>query len=60
MVLKSAILSVISSSNRNPNDRLQKVFKEVEYQQMMYRDIIKGLKGQTKEARDVAETERAR
>ena len=45
---------------RNPNDRLQKVFKELEFQVMMYRDAIKGLKGQVKEARDVAKSERSR
>ena len=45
---------------RNPNDRLQKVFKELEFQVMMYRDAIKGLKGQVKETRDFAKSERSR
>ena len=60
MAFNSAISSVISSSNRNTNERLHQIFREVEFQQMMFRDIIKGLKGQTKEARDEAKSERAR
>ena len=50
MAFNSAISSVILSSNRNTNERLHQIFREVEFQQMMFRDIIKGLKGQTKEA----------
>ena len=41
-------------------DRLQEVFKKVEFQQMMYRHLIQGLKGQVKDARDMAKNERAR
>ena len=46
--------------HRNTNDRLQEVFKKVEFQEMMYRHLIQGLKGQVKEARDTAKSERAR
>ena len=47
-------------ANRDQSEKLHQLFKQIEFQTMMYIDLIKMLKAKKKEAIELAKSERDR